>query len=39
MFERRQVFLRPRKDLGQCFLNNSHIAEPAAEHARGRRVL
>ncbi len=39
MFERRQVFLRPRKSLGQCFLNNRYIAVPAAEHARGRRVL
>lgn len=39
MIERRQAFLRPRRDLGQCFLTNRRIAEIAAEHAAGKRVL
>src|SRR5271157_6461724 len=39
MFERRQVFLKPRKELGQSFLTNRAVAVAAAEHAHGKRVL
>ena len=39
MLERRQVFLRPRKELGQSFLTNRSVAVMEAEHAHGKRVL
>lgn len=39
MFERRQVFLRPRKEMGQSFLTNRSVAVSEAEHAHGKRVL
>jgi len=39
MFERRQVFLRPRRELGQSFLTNRAVAVSEAEHAHGKRVL
>jgi 16S rRNA (adenine1518-N6/adenine1519-N6)-dimethyltransferase len=39
MLERRQIFMRPRKELGQSFLTNRAVAVAAAEHAHGKRVL
>ncbi len=39
MFERRQIFLKPRKGLGQSFLTNRAVAVAEAEHAHGKRVL
>jgi 16S rRNA (adenine1518-N6/adenine1519-N6)-dimethyltransferase len=39
MLERRQIFLKPRKELGQSFLTNRAVAVAAAEHAHGKRVL
>ncbi|VVB77191.1 putative ribosomal RNA small subunit methyltransferase A [uncultured archaeon] len=39
MIRRRQVFMKPRKSLGQCFLTNQSMAIVAAEHAEGKRVL
>jgi 16S rRNA (adenine1518-N6/adenine1519-N6)-dimethyltransferase len=39
MLGRRQVFLKPRKELGQSFLTNRSVAVTEAEHALGKRVL
>ena len=39
MIETRQIFMRPKKSLGQSFLTNLAVAQAEAEHADGKRVL